>query len=779
MVDSINRVTSALQSAREITLDAANVAASKLGESSYRQYSKNITPSQLKTLLTSKYTSEVKDGLKRVLSIMASHDETIDPLLYFADVVNNIVNEDFKVKTMVALYLQRYSELEPTLALLPINYIQKTLNDTNPQVRALAIKTLSDIKIPTIYPMVLHTLNKSVSDISPIVRNEVCFALLKLYRAKQEEVEQDVLTLLTENLLTDSDPQVLASSILLFKECFPSRLDILHGHFRYLLEIMTELDSWSQVYLIEVLIKYSKRYFPKPMIIETNSDGDFFGESKKIELPNEFGLIEFQYYKATYDKDLNAFLETIVSLKYNNNPSVILAVTNAFVNLSTPKRLEKSGNLNSLVNTFIITDNKAVKLYILEVILTLVRKDSSLFQRFIKNFYLLPSDSCDIATVKLKILASLVTDNNINNIVKEAKYYIYTSEDTQVITAAAHLLLIAGNHSQEWEVKIMRWFIEYLQDNLIPISVLDSFITILCRLILNNPKRHMRSVIKLSKMLESQKYLADNARAGMIWLFGEVARIELRICLDILRKLIPGFSNEGPETRCQILSFAAKLISYDIDKFVTESESDVEEYNFADSKIYQLYEVVISLSKYDESVDIRDRARFISSIFDSKKYKIASLLFQAPRSVDLGDSQELDRSSNVENQNIFSKLFELDNIQWWTGGVENTTELRNSSPRKEYAKFQKSFSSEDYPMKSKRAALFGDEEPKDVNIAKSPNTEFISNQGKKYHLQSLDEFFQIYQINYINLEEESSFKKIRAVKNLPRQMKNIPTMRKP
>lgn len=97
MVDSIAHIASALESAKAITLEAAAIATSKLGESSYTHYSNRINGKQLRTLLNSRNPRDVKDAMKRIITLMSSGDSSIDTSTYFADVVKNITSDDIKI----------------------------------------------------------------------------------------------------------------------------------------------------------------------------------------------------------------------------------------------------------------------------------------------------------------------------------------------------------------------------------------------------------------------------------------------------------------------------------------------------------------------------------------------------------------------------------------------------------------------------------------------------------------------------------------------------------
>lgn len=740
MVDSINRIASALESARVITLEAAAVASSKLGETSYTHYSNGIAPEQLRNLLNSRNPREVKDGMRRLIAILASSDGSIDAESYFADVVKNIISDDIKIKTLVCIYLLRFAEKDPNLALLSINSLQKTLSDGQPEIRALSIKALSDIKIPSLYPIVLHTLKKGISDPSAVVRSEVSFSILKLYIAKVPEMEVDLIALL-KDLLSDADPQVISTAILVLKECFPQNLEWLHGHFRYYCKVMHELDTWAQSYLITLMLSYCKRYLPPPTIVDVSSSG----KQNSTTLPDRYNEIQFPVYDVINDPDLALFLRSLEKLIHCSNPAVILSGSNTFFQLATPMQFKKSRYPEALVRICVTSSNKGVKNMLLQSILLFSSIDSTLFLPYMKKFFVLPSDDTTISCVKLKILSTLINESNVKVVVRELKYYISVARSSRTVIAAANTLAVCGRLSAGWESHIMKWFISHMEIRKLPTAVLGSYINVIRVLVQNNPKRHLSNIMKLSKVLQSQKSLADNARAGIVWLFGEIASIEYMICPDVLRKLIPTFAYEGPETRCQILLLSAKLLSYDIDHFKSEHAEEI--YSFEKSRIALMYKAVLYLAEFDDDYDIRDRARCISSLFGTGKYEIAALLLQAPKPpprmtlacnsndeencLDHYDLSDLGLDKTVQD---YHKI-----IPWNIENVEDSEDIRSPSTLRDYSKYKKSFSSQSYMNKHTSSELSST--PSNSPTIKSSTSTFTSQQNKKYRLQSLDEFF--------------------------------------
>ncbi|SCW02087.1 LAFE_0E13894g1_1 [Lachancea fermentati] len=739
MVDSINRITSALESAREITLEAAAVATSRLGESSYRRYSKGLSPEALHHLLSSRNPREVKDGMKRIISVMASGEDTIGLDSYFADVVKNVTSEDTKIKRLVAIYLLRFAESDPDLALLSINSIQKSLSDADPQVRSLSLKVLSDIKIPSLYPIVLHSIKKSLTDSSAVVRSTVATALLKLCREQGEDLRDDALLIL-KDLLADADAEVVSSAILLLQEVFPDRLEILHGHFRRYCTQLPQFTEWSQVSLIELLTRYCRTYLPKPLIVDTS------GNSNSIPLPDEYIAIPFAVYEVDFDPDLKRFLTSLESLVFSPNAAVVVAISKAFLQLSPPLTFKNSKISLSLVRLISSGENSGLRGLILQCILLYSSMDSTLFLPFIKKFYLLPSDDVVTSVTKLKIISFLVNITNANSVISELQYYIKAESDPLVIQEALNTLAVCAQLSNGLCLRVTKWLLANMGSHTASL-VMDAYVNVIRYLIQKEPARHLTTMLKLSAILKDQPDLSGTARSGIIWLFGEFAAIRFDICPDILRVLIPNFSRECKDTRSQILLLAAKLLSYDIDKH--HKEFPEMEYDFTNSRISEMFQAVLYLAKFDDNFDIRDRARTFSSLFDKGKTEIAALLLQAPKPSPIASTishlVEGTASSDLSSLGIDSDLEAFFYVHPWNVDVIQTSDSdpRAPTPLKDYSRLKTSFSSKSYFKDS-----FGIE-PETVSgrsmtntsPISSPSPTFTSSGGRKYQLQSLDEFF--------------------------------------
>lgn len=100
---------------------------------------------------------------------------------YFASVVPLIASPNLEIKKLVYIYLLRYAESNPDLALMSINTIQKSLSDKNQMVRGMGLRAMSGIKVPLISGIVILGIRRCVTDLSPFVRKTAAIAIIKCY----------------------------------------------------------------------------------------------------------------------------------------------------------------------------------------------------------------------------------------------------------------------------------------------------------------------------------------------------------------------------------------------------------------------------------------------------------------------------------------------------------------------------------------------------------------------------------------------------------------------
>src|SRR6266487_6090999 len=172
---------------------------------------------------------------------MMYRSESCLPL--FSSVVKNVANPNVEVKKLVYIYLLHHAEAEPDLALLSVNAIQKSLTDQNPQVRAMALRTMSGIRVPVISQIVSLAIKRGCGDMSPHVRKAAALAIPKCYRLDPNTLPQ--LLQYLSALLGDRQYYVAGAAVKAFMEICPERIDLIHKHYRGLVKKLVDMNEWS------------------------------------------------------------------------------------------------------------------------------------------------------------------------------------------------------------------------------------------------------------------------------------------------------------------------------------------------------------------------------------------------------------------------------------------------------------------------------------------------------------------------------------------------------
>jgi AP-2 complex subunit beta-1 len=128
------------------------------------------------------------------------------------------------------LYLVNYARIKPDQALkaLPILLqvgpcpkgsierwliIQQDLSDTNPLVRALALRTISYIHVREFVNATMDPLKQLLKDGDPYVRKTAAFTVAKLYDHDRALVENSDLIDRLNTMLRDENPTVVSSAL--------------------------------------------------------------------------------------------------------------------------------------------------------------------------------------------------------------------------------------------------------------------------------------------------------------------------------------------------------------------------------------------------------------------------------------------------------------------------------------------------------------------------------------------------------------------------------------
>ncbi|KIK59725.1 hypothetical protein GYMLUDRAFT_44158 [Collybiopsis luxurians FD-317 M1] len=528
--------------------------------------------------LDSSSDREKLDAMKRLVALVSKGRNVSE---YFAQVVKNVASQNLEIRKLVYIYVLRYAEQEPDLALLSINTFQKDLNDSNPFIRAMALRVLSGIRVPMVGNIVVLAIKKSAADFSPYVRKVAALAIPKCYQLDNSHLPS--LIQIITNMLNDTSPLSIGSVAVAFEAVCPTRLDLIHPRYRRLCKLLVEVDEWGQIDLLNLLLRYVRTMLPRPMV---GSDGE------------------------EVDKDIQLLLSSSEPLLQSRNPAVVLAVVRTFWYAAPPSAHGKV--VHPLLR--LLQTSKEVERVTLSYILVLARAEASLFSIHHIRFFLFSDDPRQVKAQKIKLLVKLINFDNHQAIFRELIECTEDSDDEIVASCIKAIGTCAKlvPESLQQCLEALTAMINSNHDVIVSNAVLVLKHLIQTQLSqtpgLKGPslsQSPVNIIASLARRIDDIRH--PQARACVIWLVGQYCASEDAIpgragiaewAPDVLRKSTKKFALEDVSVKLQIITLAAKLLVL----------------NPGDQTLGLLNQYVFSLGRYDLNYDVRDRARMLSAL---------------------------------------------------------------------------------------------------------------------------------------------------------------------
>ncbi|KAJ6494718.1 adaptin N terminal region-domain-containing protein [Mycena vitilis] len=523
--------------------------------------------------LDSSSDREKLDAMKRLVALISKGRNVSE---YFAQVVKNVASQNLEIRKLVYIYLLRYAEDEPDLALLSINTFQKDLTDSNPLIRAMALRVLSGIKVPMIGSIVVLAIKKCAADMSPYVRKAAALAIPKCYDL--DSTHLPALIEIISSLLRDRSPLSIGSVAVAFEDVCPTRLDMLHPQYRRLCRILVDVDEWGQIDLLNLLLRYARTMLPRPVEEEIDTDVKFL-------------------------------LTSAEPLFQSRNPAVVLAVTRVFYYAGPPSYHSRMVQpLLRLLHT-----SREVERVVVAYVLAVSRTAPKLFSPFYPQFLLRTDDLRQVKEDKIKALLLLANFDTHQAILREFIDYADDPDD-QVVSDAIRAIGKCARSIPECTQQCLTALITMIKNAVVSSAVLVLKHLVQSQLSVSSsssftaatPQQSPLTIIShLARRIDDIRHA--QARACVLWLVGQYSASNeatrgpegvVEWAPDVLRKSAKGFTAESPMVKLQIITLAAKLLVL----------------SPADRTLALISGYVFSLAKYDLNYDVRDRARMITSL---------------------------------------------------------------------------------------------------------------------------------------------------------------------
>ncbi|KAJ8923706.1 hypothetical protein NQ315_010287 [Exocentrus adspersus] len=537
----------------------------------------------LKEMLDSNKDSLKLEAMKRIIGMVAKGR---DASMLFPAVVKNVVSKNIEVKKLVYVYLERYAEEQQDLALLSISTFQRALKEPNQLIRAGALRVLSSIRVKMIAPIVMLAIGDASSDMSPYVRKTAAHAIPKLY-SLEPELKSDLVTII-QKLLADKTVLVIGSAVMAFTEVCPERVDLIHQVYRQLCALLVDVDEWGQVTIVNMLTRYARSQFADPNIHEHQNSGKEFydSESDNSEKPT-----------ASLDPDHRLLLRSTRPLLQSRNAAVVMAVAQLYHH-AAPKT-ESPLTAKALVR--LLRSHVEVQSVVLNAITSISAKNKTMFEPYLKSFFVRTSDPTNIKLLKLDILTNLTTDSNVSIILRELQTYISNS-DKYFVAATIQAIGRCACSISDVTDSCLNGLVSLLSNR--DEAVVAESVVVIKRLLQTQAADPKEIITHMARLLDS--ITVAQARAAILWLLGEHSQKVPRIAPDILRKMAKTFSDESDIVKMQVMNLAVKL-------YITNPE-----------QTSLLCQYIFNLARYDQNYDIRDKARLFKQFIPGQDGKIKS-----------------------------------------------------------------------------------------------------------------------------------------------------------
>ncbi|XP_053617404.1 AP-1 complex subunit beta-1 isoform X2 [Plodia interpunctella] len=507
---------------------------------------------ELKSELNSDKKEKKKEAVKKVIASMTVGK---DVSALFPDVVNCMQTDNLELKKLVYLYLMNYAKSQPDMAIMAVNTFVKDCEDSNPLIRALAVRTMGCIRVDKITEYLCEPLRKCLKDEDPYVRKTAAVCVAKLYDISSSMVEDQGFLDQLKDLLSDSNPMVVANAVAALSEINEASVS---GHplvemnastINKLLTALNECTEWGQVFILDALSNYSPR------------DA----------------------------REAHSICERITPRLAHANAAVVLSAVKVLMKL-----MEMVSEDTELVSTLsrklapplvtLLSAEPEVQYVALRNINLVVQKRPDILKHEMKVFFVKYNDPIYVKLEKLDIMIRLASQANIAQVLGELKEYA-TEVDVDFVRKAVRAIGRCAIKVEPSAERCVSTLLELIQTKVN--YVVQEAIVVIKDIFRKYPNKYESIISTLCENLDTLD--EPEARASMVWIVGEYAE-RIDNADELLDSFLEGFHDENSQVQLQLLTAVVKLF--------LKRPADTQE----------LVQHVLSLATQDsDNPDLRDR----------------------------------------------------------------------------------------------------------------------------------------------------------------------------
>jgi len=461
-----------------------------------------------------------KEALKKVIQSMTTGSDVSS---LFPDVVNCMQTQALDLKKLVYLYVINYAKAQPDLAILAIHSFRKDANDQhNPLLRALAVRTMGCIRLEQMTEYLLEPLRRSCKDTDPYVRKTASICVAKLFDINRELVEDQGFIEILRDMLSDSNPMVVANSVAALCEISAcsgrNYLQLNEDVISKLLPALNECTEWGQVFILDALAMYDP---PNSTVART-----ILERAVNVRLSHANSAVVLSAIK--------------VMMKFMDRIQIAEEVRKLCKKMTPP-----------LVT--LLSAEPEIQYVVLRNIALIVQRQPQILQGEIRMFVCKYNDPLYVKLDKISVMVQLASEKNIDQILSEFEEYASEVDIEcvrQSVRAIGHCAIKLGRAAErcvDCLLKLIKTKVNY---------VVQEAMVVIRDIFRKYPGKYEVILADLCENLDSLD--EPEAKGAMIWIIGEYAE-RIDNSPDLLEYYLESFHEEAPMVQLQLLTATVKL----------------------------------------------------------------------------------------------------------------------------------------------------------------------------------------------------------------------------
>ncbi|XP_019417005.1 PREDICTED: beta-adaptin-like protein A [Lupinus angustifolius] len=467
-----------------------------------------------------------RDLFKKVISNMTIG---IDVSALFGEMVMCSATSDIVLKKMCYLYVGNYAKVNPDLALLTINFLQRDCKDEDPMIRGLALRSLCSLRVANLVEYLVGPLGSGLKDYNSYVRTVAVIGVLKLYHISASTcIDADFPATLKHLFLNDPDTQVVTNCLSALQEIWTLESTTSEEAAReretllskpvvyYLLNRIKEFNEWAQCLVLELVTKY---------IPSDNS-----------EIFDIMNLLEDRLQHA--------------------NGAVVLATTKIFLHLTLSMadvHQQVYERIKAPLLTQVSSGSPEQSYAILSHLHLLVLRAPYIFASDYKHFYCQYNEPSYVKKLKLEMLTAVANESNTYEIVTELCEY---AANVDIPIARESIRAVGKIALQQYDVNaIVDRLLQFLE---MEKDYVTSETLVLVKDLLRKYPQWSQDCIAVVGNISSKNVHEPKAKAALIWMLGEYSQ-DMQDAPYVLESLIENWDEEhSAEVRLHLLTAVMK-----------------------------------------------------------------------------------------------------------------------------------------------------------------------------------------------------------------------------